>query len=69
MGRMLFTAGLLLALLGLVVMALERLHIGPGRLPGDMIVHTKNTTVYFPIVTCILVSLLLTLLMWLFNRR
>lgn len=69
MGRILVQVGLLIAALGVVVMGLERLNIGLGRLPGDIVMRSKNTTVYFPIVTCILLSLAATLLMWLFNRR
>jgi hypothetical protein len=40
-----------------------------GRLPGDVIVHRKNFTFYFPLATSILISILLTLLFWLFGRR
>lgn len=41
---------------------------GLGRLPGDIFVQKGNTTFAFPIVTCILISLVLTLLSWLFRR-
>ena len=40
-----------------------------GRLPGDIVVRRGNFTLYFPIVTSILLSIALTLLMWLLNRR
>ena len=40
-----------------------------GRLPGDIYIHCGNTTFYFPIVTCVLVSAVLTLVLWIFNRR
>ena len=46
-----------------------RLNLPIGRLPGDIVYRGKNTTFYFPWVTCILLSLLGTLLLWLFNRR
>ena len=40
-----------------------------GRLPGDIVYRRSNFTFYFPIVTCILVSLILTLVFWLLGRR
>jgi hypothetical protein len=41
---------------------------GLGRLPGDIVIEKGNSSFYFPIVTCILISLVLTLLAWLFRR-
>ncbi|HTT61814.1 MAG TPA: DUF2905 domain-containing protein [Bryobacteraceae bacterium] len=69
MGRPIIALGILLVLVGLAIELGPRLPFRIGRLPGDIIVHGKNTTFYFPIVTCILVSVVLTLVMWLFNRR
>jgi len=69
MGRTIIALGIMLVLLGLAVELGPRLPFRIGRLPGDMYIHGKNTTFYFPIVTCILVSVVLTLVMWLFNRR
>ena len=69
MGRALITLGILLVVVGLAVEFGPRLPFRLGRLPGDIYIDGKNTTFYFPIVTCILVSVLLTLVMWLFNRR
>jgi hypothetical protein len=40
---------------------------GLGRLPGDISIHKGNSSFYFPIVTCLLISVVLTLLMWLFE--
>ncbi len=40
-----------------------------GRLPGDIIVHKKNFTFYFPIATSILLSLLITLILWFIGRK
>jgi len=68
-GRALITLGILLVVVGLAVEFGPRLPFRLGRLPGDIYIDGKNTTFYFPIVTCILVSVLLTLVMWLFNRR
>ena len=69
MGRALITLGILLVVIGLAVELGPRLPFRIGRLPGDIHIHGKNTTFYFPIVTCIVVSLVLTLVMWIFNRR
>jgi len=66
---MLIYAGLALLILGVLVTLGERLPIRLGRLPGDIVVRGKNTTFYFPIVTCLIVSVVLTLVSWLFSRR
>jgi len=41
----------------------------PGQLPGDLVFRGKNTVVYLPLGTCVVVSLVLTLLRWLFGRH
>lgn len=69
MGRLLIYAGLALVVVGLVVMLGERLPMRLGRLPGDIVIRGKNTTFYFPLVTCLIVSAVLTLIGWLFSRR
>jgi len=69
MGRFLIYAGLALLILGVLVTLGERLPIRLGRLPGDLVFRGKNTTFYFPIVTCLIVSVVLTVLSWLFSRR
>jgi hypothetical protein len=68
-GRALIAFGILLVIVGLAVEFAPRLPFRIGRLPGDIYIHRNNTTFYFPIVTCILVSALLTLIFWIFNRR
>jgi Protein of unknown function (DUF2905) len=67
MGRALVVAGVVLALVGLAIMLGGRVP-GLGRLPGDIVVRRGSFTFYFPLVTCLLVSLLLTLLFSLFRR-
>jgi hypothetical protein len=42
--------------------------IGLGRLPGDILIQRDGTTFYFPLVTCLLISIVLSGLFWLFNR-
>ena len=69
MGRTLILVGLALVILGVIVTLGERLPLRLGRLPGDIIIRGKNSTFYFPIVTCLIVSVVLTLLTWMFNRR
>jgi hypothetical protein len=68
-GRTLIFIGLALVVLGLLVSLGEKLPIRFGRLPGDIVVRGKNSVFYFPIVTSLLLSALLSLAMWLFGRR
>ena len=64
MGRNLVILGLVLAGIGLVVMA----GVPLGRLPGDIIWRRGQTTIYLPIVTCLVVSVVLSLIMTIFRR-
>lgn len=68
-GRLLIFAGLALACLGVLILIINRLGLPLGRLPGDIRYQGKNTTFYFPVVTCLLLSILGSLLLWLLNRR
>jgi len=69
LGKSLIWIGLLIVVIGVAIhfasYSGHRLPFRIGRLPGDISYHGRNTTVYFPIVTCILVSVALTLLIWL----
>ena len=69
LGRLLIFAGLALAALGVIVLLIGRLNLPLGRLPGDIVYRGENTTVYFPWVSCLVVSVVLTLILWLLNRR
>jgi hypothetical protein len=65
LGRFLVITGIVLVLLGLIVSAGGRLSFwGLGRLPGDIVHKGKNFQFYFPVVSCLIVSGLLTLIMW-----
>lgn len=64
--RFLVTLGIILILAGIVWPFLQR--IGIGRLPGDIVVEREHFRFYFPIVTSILVSIVLTVIFWLLNR-
>jgi hypothetical protein len=68
LGRLLILTGLALAGLGLLLVFAGRLPFF-GRLPGDVVVKGDNWTVYFPLATMLLLSLLLTLVLNLFARR
>jgi Protein of unknown function (DUF2905) len=69
MGRAFIAIGIALVILGLLLTLGERLPIRLGRLPGDIVIRGKNTTFYFPFMTSLLVSALLSLVMWLIGRR
>lgn len=67
-GKILLVAGLAIAVLGLLLM------FGPkipwlGRLPGDILIKRGNTTFYFPVVTCIVLSIVISLLARLFGGK
>ena len=68
-GRTLIILGLVLVVAGIILTFGERLPIKLGRLPGDIVIRGKNGVFYFPIVTCLIVSAVLSLVMWLIRRR
>ncbi len=68
-GRLLIAAGLGLVVLGVIAIAAAKLNLPIGRLPGDFVWRGKNSVVYFPWVTCLVLSLLGTVLLWMVNRR
>ena len=65
---MLIALGVLLVVLGLLVTLGERLPLRLGRLPGDIYLRGRHTSFYFPVVTCLILSAILSLAMWLFRR-
>jgi hypothetical protein len=67
-GRMLIVVGVLLVAVGVVLVLAGRIP-GIGRLPGDIHVQRGNWTFYFPLATSIVLSVVLSLLFWLFGRR
>ncbi len=67
LGKTLIVFGLILVGVGLVLTFGSRYSFfGLGKLPGDIAYKGKNTTFYFPIVTCLVISVVLTLVFWLF---
>jgi hypothetical protein len=67
LGKLLLVLGVLLIAAGALLVFSGRLPFRLGHLPGDIAVEGRHGSFYFPIVTCILLSLGLTLLMWLVN--
>jgi DUF2905 family protein len=67
LGRLLVVAGVLLVAFGLVMMMAGKVPL-LGRLPGDIVYRKGGTVFYFPLVTCLVISLLMTLVMSLFRR-
>lgn len=68
LGRLLITLGIVMVVAGVFVTFAGRLPFRLGRLPGDIYIHGKNTTFYFPLVTCLLLSAVFSLVMWLLRR-
>lgn len=69
LGRTLIAIGAILVIVGLLLTLGARLPFRIGRLPGDIIIRGKNSVFYFPLMTCLVLSLVLSLVMWLVGRR
>ena len=68
LGKSLLVAGGVIFLVGAVLLLAGKFNLPLGRLPGDIVYRGKNSVFYFPIVTCILISVVLSLILWLFGR-
>ncbi len=66
MARFLIVLGLVILVIGLLWPYLSQ--IGLGRLPGDIVIERENMTFYFPLMTCLLLSVLFSLVFWVVNR-
>jgi hypothetical protein len=66
MARFLILLGLTIVIVGMLWPYLSR--IGLGHLPGDIVIKRDNVTLYFPLMTCLLLSLLFSLVLWVLNR-
>jgi hypothetical protein len=66
MSRFLIVLGLVILVAGLLWPYLSQ--IGLGRLPGDIVIQRENVRFYFPLMTCLLLSLLFSLVFWVLNR-
>ena len=65
--RILIVLGVLLVVVGLALLLVPKIP-GLGKLPGDLVIKRENFTFYFPLGTCILISVILSLIFWLFRR-
>ena len=68
MGRILVALGVALVVIGGIVMLLGRTGMPLGRLPGDFLYRWKNTTFYFPLASSILISIVLSIVLFLVGR-
>jgi len=66
MAKTLITLGVVLVIIGLLWPWIQKLNL--GRLPGDVVVQKENFSFYFPIVTSLVISIVLTLLFWFFRK-
>jgi hypothetical protein len=67
-GKLLLFLGGIMALIGAVLLFAGKFHLPLGRLPGDFTYRGKNTIAYFPLATSIVISVVLSLIIWLVNR-
>lgn len=66
--KLLIAAGAILMGIGMVWLAVTRLGWPVGRLPGDLTYRGERTTIFFPLATCVVVSIVLTALSWMLSR-
>jgi hypothetical protein len=67
LARALIILGVLLVVVGLALLLVPKIP-GLGKLPGDIVIKREHFTFYFPLGTCILISIILSLIFWLFRR-
>jgi hypothetical protein len=67
-GKVLILIGLALAVLGGLLWLGGRMNLPLGRLPGDIRIDRDNFKFYFPLTTCLLISVVMTLILWLLRR-
>jgi hypothetical protein len=68
LGKLLVLLGGIVVIVGLALILIGRTNLPIGRLPGDMVYRGKNTTFYFPLATSIVVSLVLSILLYVIGR-
>jgi hypothetical protein len=67
LGRLLIFAGFFIVILGVCVLLAQKMGLPLGRLPGDIAWKGKHTSVYFPLATCLLLSVILSLILYVLN--
>jgi hypothetical protein len=68
LGKALIFFGLIFVAAGLLLVLAGRTNLPIGRLPGDLLYRRKNTTIYFPLATCLILSLVVSLVLYLINH-
>ena len=68
LGRLLIIVGIVIAIAGVILILLDRVGL-PGRLPGDVMIRGKNWTLWIPLATSLIISIVLTVLLNLFRRH
>ena len=68
LGKALLVLGGVIVLVGTALLLAGRFNLPLGRLPGNFVYRGKNTVFYFPLTTCIVISVVLSLLLWIFGR-
>lgn len=68
LGKTLILIGGVIILLGVILTFAGKIP-GVGKLPGDILIKKENFTFYFPLATCIIISIVLSLILYFFNRR
>ncbi len=68
LGKIIFIAGIIIAIIGLIIMFFNKIPF-IGKMPGDIIIKKENFTFYFPIVTSILLSIILSLIFYFLRRK
>lgn len=68
LGKLILGLALALVVIGGVLMLAGRMGLPLGRLPGDIVYRGKHTTMYFPLVTCLVISVVLTLIFYVISR-
>jgi Protein of unknown function (DUF2905) len=68
LGKLLVGLGAVIVVAGIVLMLLGRTNLPLGRLPGDFLYRGKNTTVYFPLATSVVLSVVLSIFLYLVSR-
>jgi hypothetical protein len=67
LGKLLILVGVLIIVIGVLLLVGEKVP-WLGKLPGDIIIKREKFSFYFPITTCIIISIILTLLLWIFRK-